>query len=139
MFGALIDLSFPAKSPAGVFSLWAAGQLLKRTLRMAAAPSRADLARYWKLKKQKQSFARKAAAAGQQAAKLATKFESYVRAKGGKKRCVLAHGYRLSLDEVREAVSWKNAYTDLKGKKAADKLIESQPLKLVLNVEGPSK
>lgn len=103
---------------------------------MAAAPSRAELARYAKWKKQAQAFSRKAKAAGQQLAKLGAKFEAFVRARGGKKRCVLAHGFRLLLTDKRLAVAWKSAFIDVKGKKAADKLIEQQPTKEVLEVEA---
>jgi hypothetical protein len=105
---------------------------------MAAAPSREKLKQWLAWEKERLEFQRKASDLGKLQGALEEELFAYVKAEGGKERCVVRFGFRLLLKDKRENVSWKGEFVKEHGQAEAAKLIAAQPTSETLVVEPPA-
>ena len=104
---------------------------------MAAAPKRAELARYFELEAERKSLQRQAKDLEKLQAELEEKFTAYVLAEGGPERALMRCGYRLAIDSKPGSVSWKGEFLKLAGPERAEELVQAAPSKDVLVIEPP--
>lgn len=71
------------------------------------APTKRELAEYFAVEEQKLEHARQVTDINRLQKSTEQKVLDYVHAAGGKQRCVILHGYRLSIEFANERVEWK--------------------------------
>lgn len=89
--------------------------------------SRGIIEQYLTHRARRQELEREARAVQTAEEALRRELAAYVRAHGGRQRCVLHAGYRLALVAGRALVAWKEAFIRLAGPARAAELAESAP------------
>lgn len=111
----------------------------------ASRPTKSELAEYFAVEEQKREHQRQANDINRLQTATETKVLEYVRAEGGKQRCVILHGYRLSIEFANERVEWKTellaalakAVGKTKAARLATRILKSAGQKEVAQIEPP--
>lgn len=108
-------------------------------------PSKRELAEYFAVEEQKRDHQRHVTDFNRLQTATELKVLDYVRAEGGKERCVILHGYRLSIEFANERVEWKTELLSAlakevgktKAARIAARILKESGQKEVANIEAP--
>lgn len=102
-----------------------------------AAPSKAELARYFELEEQRLALNRQAKDLEKLQDELYDKFLKWVEEQGGPERVKLRCGYKLAIIKKPGSVSWVKEFLRVAGEEEAERLRKAAPSRDVLVVEPP--
>lgn len=111
----------------------------------APAPSKRELAEYFAVEEHKRDHARQVSDINRLQSDTESKVLAYVHAEGGKQRCVILHGYRLSIELANERVEWKTELLAALAKKVgktkaasmAGRILKAAGHKEIAQIEPP--
>lgn len=98
-------------------------------------PTKAEIRRFLKFEQRRKEANRLADDLERQCDPLKLKIKAHVEAVGGPERAVIHHDFRLAIEQVNGAVSWKDAFLEVAGEEEAAQRRANAPKRDLLKVE----